>query len=315
MSEVPEITEGGVIENVAVADLTPMTSPDELRRVRLIRNTAVVLIGKSAAAAIPDIRMENVASVVTVPDGGHVRVHTGSLTVDGRALAEPGGDNEIMVVTGTLIVTTPVERVGYHDLIVTGVVLAPEGSEAALGSGITRLTGAVTYFPYAEGQQVRVHSGQVRFGARAMANAGGNPGDVLVVGGQLVVTEPLTTLGYARIVVSGQLMAPRQSEDLIGPASLIQGQVVWYAGDPRFFTGEDSFSAEFFRLQEKPITLALIGDFEFEADVTSELLREKVSSIALIGEVRAPKALIPALQMLATERIGDIRVAVEAQAG
>lgn len=314
MSEGTEITESGVIENVAVADLTSMTTADELRRVRAIRNAAVVLIRRSAAAAIPDIRMENVASVIPIPDGGHVRVHTGSLTLDGRALAEPGGENEIMVVTGTLIVTSPVERVGLQDLIVTGVVLAPEGSEAALGAGITRLTGTVTYFPYVEGQQVKVQSGQVRLGARAMANAGGNPGDILVVGGQLLITEPLTTLGYRRIVVSGQLMAPRQSEELIGPASAVEGQLIWYTGQPRFFVGDDSFSAEFFRLQEKPLSLALIGDFEFEEDVTAVLLREKVSGIALIGDIRAPRALIPMLQVLTTERIGDIRVAAAAEA-
>lgn len=314
MSEDIEITESGVIENVAVADLTSMASADELRRVRLIRNAAVVLVTRSAAAAIPDIRMENVASVIPVPDDGHVRVHTGSLTLDGRALAGPDGENEIMVVTGTLIITSPVERVGFHDLIVTGVVLAPEGSEAALGAGITRLTGTVTYFPYVEGQQVKVHSGQVRLGASAMANAGGNPGDVMVVGGQLVITEPLTKLGYSRIIVSGQLMAPRQSEELIGPASTVEGQVVWYSGQPRFFVGDDSFSAEFFRLQEKPMSLALLGDFELEADVTAELLREKVSSIALIGGIRAPRALIPMLQVLTTERVGEIRVAAEAEA-
>jgi hypothetical protein len=311
MSDETEVIEAGVIQNVAVADLTPMATPEQLRRVRLIRNTAVVLITKSAAVAIPDIHMENVASVVTVPDGGRVRVHTGALTLDGRALAEPGGDEEVMVVTGTLIVTTPVEHVGYRDLIVTGVVLAPEGSEAALGAGITRLTGAVTYFPYAEGQQVKAHSGQVKLGATAMANAGGNPGDVMVVGGQLVITEPLTTLGYQRIVVSGQVLAPRLSEDLLAPAMMVEGQVAWYTGEPRFFMGGESFSAEFLRLHQTPVALALLGDFEFEDDVTSELLREKVSGISLIGAIRAPKALIPALQLLTTERIGEIKVATD----
>jgi hypothetical protein len=50
------------------------------------------------------------------------------------------------VVASQLLVTTPVERVGYGEMIVAGQVYAPQGSEGALTAGISRLTGQVFYY-------------------------------------------------------------------------------------------------------------------------------------------------------------------------
>ena len=71
-------------------------------------------------------------------------------------------ENAALLVTGTLILTSPVHKVAYRQVIVMGLVLAPHGSESALGAGLTRVTGSVDYYPYAEGQEVKVSTGQLR---------------------------------------------------------------------------------------------------------------------------------------------------------
>ena len=101
----------------------------------------------------------------------------------------------VALLSGTLILTSPVPKVTYRQIIVLGMVLAPKGSEAALGAGLTRVTGGVDYYPYAEGQDVTVSTGQVRAGGEMLANPAGTPDDVLVIAGQLIVTGPVTTVG------------------------------------------------------------------------------------------------------------------------
>jgi hypothetical protein len=43
-----------------------------------------------------------------------------------------------------------------------------------------------------------------------------------------------------------------------------------------------------------------------EDDVTVEMLRSKVPEIVLIGSLTAPRALLPILQVLTTEKAGSI---------
>ena len=51
------------------------------------------------------------------------------------------------------------------------------------------------------------------------ANPTGGPDDVLVVAGQLVVTGPVAKVGYRRVVVAGQMVAPRDSQACSAPPS------------------------------------------------------------------------------------------------
>ena len=99
-----------------------------------------------------------------------------------------------------LIVTSPVARVTYRQVIVIGLVLAPHGSESALGAGLTRVTGSLDYYPYVEGQEVKVSTGQLRASGEVLANPTGGPDDILVVAGQLIVTGPVAKVGYRRVV-------------------------------------------------------------------------------------------------------------------
>ncbi|HSR26667.1 MAG TPA: hypothetical protein VLW53_24170, partial [Candidatus Eisenbacteria bacterium] len=241
-------------------------------------------------------------------DGGRVKIHTGVVTMAGGALSGPGLEKDVRVMTGVLVLTSPVARVDYLSTVTTGVVLAPRGSEAALAAGLTRVTGTVGYYEYSDGQAVRVFQGQTRLRGQALANRAGQPSDVAVVAGQLVVTSPVTGLGFQQVVVAGQLAAPEESVDVLEPALTVIGQVVWYSGTARAFSGRDRFGRGFFELLTEPITLVLSGSFAIEPDVPPELLREKVAAIALSGKLSGARELVPVLQLLTTEKQGVIGV-------
>jgi hypothetical protein len=299
----------GEITDVALLDLTTMTSAEDLAGITRISDVAIVLVPQSLMGAAAAISMDDVAMVVPVPDGVEVRSHTGALVMGGEALAGPEAESAALIVTGTLILTSPVPRVAYRQVIVLGLVLAPHGSEAALGAGLTRVTGSVDYYPYAEGQEVKVSTGQLLADGEILANSAGSPDDVLVVAGQLVVTGPVAEVGYRRIVVAGQVLAPRDSQPMLGARMIVKGQLAWYSGQPRFFVGRERLGRSFFELVDRPLALALVGSFEIDPDVTPGLLRDKVSEIVLVGKVTAPRALVGALQFLTTEKVGKITVA------
>jgi hypothetical protein len=302
----------GVISNVDVLDLTTMTSAEDLAGITRIHNVDVVLVPESLMPTAVRIPMDDVDMVVPVPDGVGVRLHTGALVMGGEALSGPDVENAALVVTGMLILTSPVPKVTYRQVIVIGSLLAPQGSESALGAGLTRLAGTVDYYPYAEGQEVRVSTGQLRAGGEVLANPAGSPDDILVVAGQLMVTGPVTKVGYRRIVVAGQMRAPRDSQPVLGPAIIVKGQLTWYAGQPRFFVGKERLGRSLFELVERPLALALVGRFEIEPDVPAELLRDKVEEITLVGKLIAPRALVGVLQLLTTEKTGTIAAAEDA---
>jgi hypothetical protein len=299
----------GVINDVAVLDLTPLTSAEDLAGITRLRDVAVVLVPERLMPAVVRIPMDDVAMVVPVPEGVEVRKHTGSLVMGGEALAAPDAQNAALVVMGTLILSSPVPKVTYRQVMVMGLVLAPQGSESALGAGLTRVTGTVDYYPYAQGQEVKVSTGQIQIDGDYLANAAGGPDDVLVVAGQLLVTGTVTKVGFRRVVVAGQLLAPRDSQPPLAPALVVKGQLTWYSGQPRFFVGKERLGRSFFELLERPLSMALVGRFEIEPDVPPELLREKVREITLVGKLIAPRQLHGVLQLLTVEKSGVITVA------
>ncbi len=217
--------ETGAIRNVAVLDFTGMKSPDDLSGISSISNVATILVPEPLNKALMNIRMENVASVVPIPEGKNVKVLSGQLKMSGESLAnERGTDDDVLVIAGQTIITTVVEKVGYKHLIVSGQVLAPKGSETALGAGISRLS----------------------------------------------------------------------------------GQVIYYGSNPRIFMGDEQFSKPFFELLDEPVSLVLFGNYTIDADVPAELLKQKVSEIILFGNMNASSKLVPLLQVLATEKYGNI---------
>jgi hypothetical protein len=94
-----------------------------------------------------------------------------------------------------LIITSPVTGTLPKRVSVVGMVLAPRGSEAALGPVLGGGVGGVNYYRHSEGQDFKLLSGQVKLSGGTLANPAGQPEDILIVAGQVVVTGPVTKVG------------------------------------------------------------------------------------------------------------------------
>jgi len=143
----------GGIKNMGMLDLTSAKTPEELSNITALKNVGMILIPEHLTAALAGIPMQNVGGVVPVPQGVNVKLLAGQTKLTGEALAN--GDSEtILIMAGQLFVTTPVEKVGYKELRVTGQLLAPRGSESAISAKLASITGQVIYYP--EGARLTV---------------------------------------------------------------------------------------------------------------------------------------------------------------
>jgi hypothetical protein len=305
MSEQEAVTRGVVIKDQAVADLSHLKSPDELAAISRIEDVALVVVPEALAAAYAAIPSSDVAATIYVPSGAKVRVHKGSLVVGGDGMGAAG---DVLIVVGLLIITSPVREPLPRAIHVIGSMLAPRGSEPDLGPAMAGGTGGLIYYQYADGQDIKVLSGQVRLSGAMLANPAGKPDDMLIVAGQVAVTGAVTTIGYRNVIIAGQVAAPEASRDVLEPAAQIQGQVCWYAGDdPRVFTGSSTLGPDYFRLLDHRVSLVAFGNLTIGAGVTETMLMEKVTGIALFGNLTAPPEVLGAVQVLAMDVFGEIR--------
>lgn len=298
----------GVIAERQFLDLTALQSPHDISAITELRDIQIVAVPESLAATLARIPTYDVQMVVTVPDGIRPRFHQGVTKVGGDALAQPGSDQDFLIVLGTLVFSSPVRDRRIAGIAVLGLVVAPVGSEDAVSAAVTYAIGGTHYYPYAEGQQVLALAGQVKLGPSALANESGTPDDILIVAGQAIVSGPVTKLGFRQFVIAGQGMLPAESQEVFGSALHTHGQTVWYNGEPRFIFGEESYGAAFFELVETPLALMVFGDLRIESDVSADLLRDKIAGISLYGTIFAPKAAVPVLQYRMTEKHGEIKV-------
>jgi hypothetical protein len=310
-TEIPAERAGRVVKDEAILDLSHLTEPSQLAAISRIEDVAVVIVPESLAGAYAAITTTGVASTLYVPSGVNVRLQTGSLVVGGDGL---GAENDVLVVIGLLLITSPVTGPVPKRIYVVGSVLAPRGSEQALGQALAGGTGGVSYYQYTDGQQVKVLSGQVKLSPGVLANTAGRADDILVVAGQVVVTGEVTSVGYGLALIAGQLAAPAASRDVLEPAIQTQGQVTWYEGaNPRVFDGSASIGPQFLRLLPAPTALVVLGDLTLEETVTEDALQEKVSGLAVFGDVITPAGLIGVVQFLATDVFGDIMTSDQAR--
>src|SRR5215472_16132581 len=188
-----------VVSDQAIADYSHLTAPEQLAAISRIEHVALVIVPESLAAAYAAIPSSGVAATIYAPDGANIRVHTGALMV--------GGDG--LIITGMLIITSPVRGPLPQRIHVVGSVLAPRGSESALGPALAGGTGGVSYYTPADGQDIKVLSGQVRISGAMLA--AGQADDLLIGAGQVVITGEVTTVGYRQVIIAGQLAAPTAS--------------------------------------------------------------------------------------------------------
>ena len=296
------------IRHVALLDLTGAGAAEALNGVRRISHVATILAHESLLARLSSIEMDHVAAVVPIPEGSQVRVLSGQLVLSGEALANPNTDQEaVLVIAGQLVLTTPVERVGYKQLIIMGQLLAPMGSETAIGAGLSRMGGQVQFYPYTPGASVRALTGSIRLSGAELANPTGQPGDILLAVGQLVIEDVPEQIGYQSIVAVGQVLAPRAGQAaLAGRLLPLVGQAVYYTAPPRLFEGTETFYGAYFELLDEPITLVLDGTFTFDDDISIDVFKDKVAGIVFDGTLLAPRRLVPLLQARTLARDGMI---------
>jgi hypothetical protein len=294
-----------VVSDQPVLDFSHLTAPEQLAAIRRIEDVSLVIVPESLAAAYTAIPSTDVASVVYVPDGAKVRVHTGVLETSGDGL---GAAEDVLVVTGMLIITSPVTGPVPQQICVTGSVFAPRGSQATLGPALAGGTGAVSYFTFVDGQDTQVLMGQSTVTSAMLANSLSEGDDVLIAAGQVVITGDVAIVRYRQLLVAGQLAAPAASRDAIEPRVRIQGQVAWYRGDdPRVFYEETCLGPDFFRLLDRPVSLIAFANLAVGAGVTEAMLLEKVAGISAFDDVIGPPELLGVLQFLTTDVFGAIR--------
>jgi hypothetical protein len=203
----------GGISNVGILDLTGMKSTEELAGIGSISRVGVVLVPESLMSGLLAVPMEEVGAIVPVPTGENVKLVTGQMKTTGEALADAGREEDVLVVAGQLLVTTPVERVGYSEMIVAGQVYAPEGSEGALTAGISRLTGQVFYYS----GKPRFFVGSERFG-RGFFEMLEGPMAMILVGDFAIepgVPADLLKEKVSQILLAGDLQAPQELLPLV----------------------------------------------------------------------------------------------------
>jgi hypothetical protein len=301
--------ERGVVRGQGVLDLSHLTSADQLAAITRISEVGAVVVPAALAGAYAAISVSEIGATVFVPEGLKPRVHVGPLVVGGDGIGAP---DEMLVVVGVLVITGPVIGELPGRISVVGSMFAPRGSEAALGRVFGGGVGTVTYYRHQEGQDgphVKMLSGQVRLTGAALANRAGDPGDILVAAGQVIITGEVGPIGYRQILVAGQVLAPEAAQAELETRMDAQGQTVWYrSGDPRIFLADIELGPDYFRLLDHQVSLVSFGDLTIGAGVTADLLREKVADIVLFGDVVAPAEAVPAIQVLATAVMGQIRV-------
>jgi len=103
------------------------------------------------------------------------------------------------------------------------------------------------------------------------------------------------------------VLVPRGGESALYGRVLPQGgRIIAYDAPARVFDGKHRFSAGFFEMLDEPITLVLDGRSRIEADVSPELIRQKVRGLVLDGKLTAPRSVIPALQVAALSLDGKL---------
>jgi hypothetical protein len=305
MTESGSSSVSGVISGQPVVDFSHLTSAADLAAVSRIESVAAVIVPESLAGAYAAIPTEGVATTVFVPESANVRVHVGSLMVGGDGL---GTAEDVLVIIGMLVITSPVTGAVPRRISVVGSILAPRGSESALGKAVGGGTGTVTYYRYTEGQDIKVLTGQVKLSGAMLANPAGTPDDLLVAAGQVIVTGQVSTVGYAHVFVVGQLFAPAASREVLEPRTEAIGQTAWYrSDDPRLILDSMQLGPDFFRLLDHPVSLMVLGNLSFSPGVTAAMVHEKVADILALGDITAPAELVPVLQVLAADAAGSIR--------
>lgn len=217
----------GEIKNVPMLDLRNIESMEELQGISNFMNVGVILLSDTFQGTLSTIPMTNVGAILTFSKEKKIKVFSGAIKLHGDSLAQ-ANDDEVLFLTGQITFTSPISKIGYQDVYIAGLIIAPKESEATLQSALTSLSGVVAYYHY-------------------------------------------------------------------------NGQA------PRLFMGNERLNKEYFSYLKQPVVMVVVGKVELEADVSVEIIQEKVSDIIVIGHLEVEdKKLLSLLLSLTEEKMGQI---------
>jgi hypothetical protein len=194
---------------------------------------------------------------------------------------------------------------GITQISDVGLVLVPEHLMAAF-IGKVAISDVGGMIPVPEGGNIQVMTGEIRITGEMLA--GGNPDNVLILVGDVIITTPISAIGYKELRVFGQLTAPRGSETaLASKMGQLSGDCFYYPANARTLTGNTTLGREFLEYLPELTALVVRGELNIENEVTVEQFRAKVTEVVLFGTIHAPKALVPLLNFLTQEKRGEIR--------
>jgi len=163
--------------------------------------------------------------------------------------------------------------------------------------------------PAEESAHTREFKGQLKLPGNTFDNYAA--GDSVMAKGQIIFTSPVTTTPKCSIRFKGQIVMSETSQQMLGPATKeMTGQLILYPDGvvPRLIMGEDTLNQAFLEAMTDREILITLGRLRFASDVKSETLKEKIHSIACIGQVLCSESLHPHVLLLCRDKIGEIEI-------
>lgn len=303
------------IKNVAILDLTWAKSSEDLSGIPEISNVALVIVPANLAEAVYRIPMKNIADIVVLPEGVQPSVMTGQVKMSGESLAA-GSPEILLIVTGQFIITTKVQEIGYKEVWVTGQIFVPHGSEDAISKKFTKLTGQVLYYP--EGTRMVMMGNETW--DRAFIELLPEQTPYTIMMGNVVIEDDVTiellkskistiTLAMGNIEARKELLPVVKLltvENNMGNITEKDSEDSANDKSTRVVETKETWSQSFIELLPEQTSYVIEGEVIVEDDIDVDLLKSKISNIVLEGKIKAPKRLIPVLQLLTTVCEGEI---------
>ena len=199
----------GHIGHIGILDLSWAKTEEDLSGIEKIEHVGVVRVPEHLYQYVISIPCHHVGSI-EVTGRGPTQELTGKNRVSGDFLAA-GDPGATLSVTGELLITPPLQEIGFRAIRLTGMMLAPRESEALISGKLERITGQIIYYPTDKGPP-RLFRNKERIG-REFLEWLPEP-SVWVILGEVTVEDnvdaDLVRAKVPEIVVYGKLIGPEE---------------------------------------------------------------------------------------------------------
>lgn len=198
----------GAFHNMGFLDLSWAKTLEDIAHVSSIHNIGVLRVPEHLYEFVCSLPMHNVGFIERVPSGDKMEI-SGQSRVSGDFLAA-GEPDSILLVTGQLFVTPPLESIGFREVRVTGQMFLPRGSERVLTGKLRRLTGQILYYRSDAGAP-RIFSDGEEIG-REFLELLPEPAPFIIMGNVSLdddISVDLLRSKVVEITLAGKLQAPR----------------------------------------------------------------------------------------------------------